>query len=224
MTKTQMAERLSEFHLFSDLFPTQIALLTNKTKFLDVSRDAILFNQNKQAHGFYLLLKGQVKLGVESLDGSEKVIRLIQSGQSFGEESIFSDHTFSMYAYTVKDSQALLISKEAILDIIDTDVKLAGRMLSVFSTRNYQLVKDIKSICLQNSTKRITDYLLQINRTFRGSDCFRLPTNKTIIASMLNITPETFSRVMQKLQNAGLITVNGKDIVINNISGLHDFK
>ena len=145
MTKTQMAERLSEFHLFSDLFPTQIALLTNKTKFLDVSRDAILFSQNKQAHGFYLLLKGQVKLGVASLDGSEKVIRLIQSGQSFGEESIFSDHTFSMYAYTVKDSQALLISKEAILDIIDTDVKLAGRMLSVFSTRNYQLVKDIKS-------------------------------------------------------------------------------
>jgi CRP-like cAMP-binding protein len=41
---------------------------------------------------------------------------------------------------------------------------------------------------------------------------------------MLNITPETFSRVMQKLQNAGLITVNGKDIVINNVSGLHDFK
>ncbi|PPC92584.1 MAG: Crp/Fnr family transcriptional regulator, partial [Methylotenera sp.] len=30
-----------------------------------------------------------------------------------------------------------------------------------------------------------------------------------MIASILNITPETFSRVMQKLQNAGLITVNG---------------
>jgi hypothetical protein len=26
------------------------------------------------------------------------------------------------------------------------------------------------------------------------------------------------------LQNARLITVNGKDIVINNVSGLHDFK
>jgi len=41
---------------------------------------------------------------------------------------------------------------------------------------------------------------------------------------MLNITPETFSRVMLRLSNAGLIDVNGKDIVIINVAGLRNFE
>jgi CRP-like cAMP-binding protein len=224
MTKTQIAERLSQHHLFTDLFPSQIALLTNSTKYLDVSRDAILFNRIKHTHGFYLLLKGQVKLGVTSLDGCEKVIGLIESGQSFGEETIFSDNSFPMYAHTMMDSQVLLISKDAILGMIDKDVKLAGRMLTVFSTRNCQLVKDLKSISLQNCTQRLIGYLLQISMESSSSDGFSLPANKMVIASMLNITPETFSSIMNKLQNSGLIAVKGKYIVITNISGLRDFE
>jgi CRP-like cAMP-binding protein len=53
---------------------------------------------------------------------------------------------------------------------------------------------------------------------------FDMPANKMVIASMLNITPETFSRVMNKLQNSGLIAVKGKYIVITNASGLRDFE
>jgi len=40
---------------------------------------------------------------------------------------------------------------------------------------------------------------------------------------MLNIVPETFSRVMLRLNHLGLIEVNGKEIVITDVEGLRNF-
>ena len=40
---------------------------------------------------------------------------------------------------------------------------------------------------------------------------------------MLNITPETFLRVLLRLSNAGLIEVNGKEVVINDVVELQNF-
>ncbi|OIQ81870.1 transcriptional activator FtrB [mine drainage metagenome] len=51
----------------------------------------------------------------------------------------------------------------------------------------------------------------------------RLPANKSTIASMLNITPETLSRIMLKLQNSGLIDVRGKSITITDVKKLREY-
>lgn len=40
---------------------------------------------------------------------------------------------------------------------------------------------------------------------------------------MLNITPETFSRVMHRFKEAGLIQADGKELVITNLDDLRNF-
>ena len=86
------------------------------------------------------------------------------------------------------------------------------------------MVNDIESISLQNSTQRLIGYLLQISADSPNPERVQLPANKLTIASMLNLTPETLSRVMLRLSNAGLIEVNGKEIVITNVAGLRNFE
>ena len=95
-------------------------------------------------------------------------------------------------------------------------------MLAGLSMRNRQLVQDIESVALLTSTQRLIGYLLQIVGT-GSSGRVTLPASKTTIASLLNLTPETLSRTMQKLQQQGLIEVNGKDITITNLSGLRAY-
>ena len=117
-----------------------------------------------------------------------------------------------------------MITREAIFDILDNDVTVVRRMLAGISARNRQLVNDIESISLQNSTQRLIGYLLQISTDFVNPGRVHLPANKVTIASMLNITPETLSRIMLRLHNAGLIEVNGKEIIITNVDGLRNFE
>jgi CRP-like cAMP-binding protein len=224
MDKTLIAQRLSEFYMFSELQPAQIEQLANGTRLIDVSRGTILFNRGDRAHGFYLLLEGQIKLGVISPQGDEKVIGLIQAGQSFGEAVLFLERSFPIHAQATVDAKVLLIARDAIFDILDNDVTVVRRMLAGISARNRQLVNDIESISLQNSTQRLIGYLLQISTESLDPSRVQLPANKLTIASMLNITPETLSRVMLRLHSAGLIEVNGKEIVITNVAGLRDFE
>jgi CRP/FNR family transcriptional regulator, dissimilatory nitrate respiration regulator len=224
MDKVHIAQRLSQFYMFSELQPTQIEQLASGTRELDVFRGGTLFNRGDRAHGFYLLLEGQIKLGVISPQGDEKVIGLIQPGESFGEAVLFLERTFPIYAQATLDSKVLLITRDAIFDILDNDVTVVRRMLAGISARNRQLVNDIESISLQNSTQRLIGYLLQISTDSPNPERVQLPANKLTIASMLNITPETLSRVMLRLQQAGLIEVNGKEIVITNVLGLRNFE
>ncbi|HOY86113.1 MAG: Crp/Fnr family transcriptional regulator [Methylotenera sp.] len=224
MDKSQLAQKLSGFYMFSELQPSQIELLANGTRLVDIPRGGTLFNRGDKAHGFYLLLEGQIKLGVISPQGDEKVIGLIQPGESFGEAVLFLERSFPVYAQTTLDSKVLLITREAIFDILDNDVTVVRRMLAAISARNRQLVNDIESISLQNSTQRLIGYLLQISADSPNPERVQLPANKLTIASMLNLTPETLSRVMLRLSNAGLIEVNGKEIVITNVAGLRNFE
>jgi len=224
MDKALIASRLSEFYMFSELQPAQIEQLATGTRMLDAPRGTSLFNRGDRAHGFYLLLEGQVKLGVISPQGDEKVIGLIQPGQSFGEAVLFLERSFPIYAQATLDSKVLLIIRDAIFDILDNDVTVVRRMLAGISARNRQLINDIESISLQNSTQRLIGYLLQISTESPNPVRVQLPANKLTIASMLNITPETFSRVMLRLNNAGLIEVDGKEIVITNVAGLRNFE
>ncbi len=224
MHKEAIANSLSEFYMFSELQPSQITQLVAGTKMLEVQRGITLFNRGDKAHGFYLLLEGQIKLGVISPQGDEKVIGLIQPGQSFGEAVLFLERSFPIYAQATLDSKVLLITRDVIFDILDNDVTVVRRMLAGISARNRQLVNDIESISLQNSTQRLIGYLLQISNDSPNPERVQLPANKLTIASMLNITPETLSRVMLRLNNAGLIEVNGKEIVITNVAGLKRFE
>jgi CRP-like cAMP-binding protein len=224
MNKALLAQSLSEFYMFSELQPIQIEQLVSGSRVLDVTRGCTLFNRGDKAHGFYLLVEGQIKLGVISPQGDEKVIGLIQPGQSFGEAVLFLERTFPVYAQATLDSKVILITRDAIFDILDNDVTVVRRMLAGISARNRQLVNDIESISLQNSTQRLIGYLLQISTDSPNPERVQLPANKLTIASMLNLTPETLSRVMLRLNNAGLIEVNGKEIVITSVAGLRNFE
>jgi CRP-like cAMP-binding protein len=47
-----------------------------------------------------------------------------------------------------------------------------------------------------------------------------LPTNKGVIASRLNLTPQHFSRILHELTEAGLVEVDGRTIHITDLDRL----
>lgn len=222
--KESLAQRIAVLELFSALPLNQINHIVSTAKLVDVVHGDMMFHDYDREHDFYLLLEGQIKLGVTSLQGAEKVVCLVGPGQSFGEECLFAQNSEShLCAQAILDSQVLLIPRGTIFAILDSNAMFARRLLTVLAERNCQLVKDIKYISLQNSTQRLISFFLQKNMGATNSGYIQLPASKQIIASMLNVTPETFSRSMLRLIKSGLIEVHGKEVLINDVAGLKAF-
>lgn len=224
MDKTSIATTLAGFFMFGELTAEQVALIAEHCQVLDVPRGGFIFNRGDPARGFYLLLRGQLKLGVTSVQGSEKVISIVSPGESFGEAVLFLERQFPVYAQTILDSQVLLVPKSVIFSLLDSDPCVARKMLAGLSVRMHQLIHDIEMLSLQSCTQRLIGYLLQISADAPEGTSVTLPASKTTISSLLNLTPETLSRTMSKLQQAGLIEVQGKEVAITDVAKLHRFE
>lgn len=213
--------------LFLELDAEQLKLIAAQTREIHVSRGEMLFQKGDPAKGFYLVLKGQVKLAFPSIQGNEKVVAIVGSGQTFGEAAMFLGQPLPVRAEALTNTQVLVFAGNAIFSLLEADPQFARKLLAGLSHRLHQLVQDVELYSERSSTQRLIGYLLQLCPPVEGDACpvaFDLPTSKQVIASRLNLTPETLSRILHDLTDEGVIEMNGRRIRIPNPDALrrHD--
>ena len=211
--------------LFSALSDVQLAALVAATHEVRADKGKLVFQRGTPCEGMYLVVFGVVKLAVSGVQGVEKIVELVRAGESFGEAVMFLNRPFPIMAQTLEDSLPLYVEAAAIDNLLAQDPKFARRLLAGLSVRLHALVRDVESYSTQNAAQRVIGYLLQSVSTEHGESegdiathatTVSLPVNKNLIASRLNLTPETLSRVLHHFVADGLIEVNGREIVIHD--------
>lgn len=205
--------------------PEEIALIAQETREQHLLRGNVLFQRGDPTSGFYVVVHGQIKLALSSPQGIEKVVELFGAGQSFGEAVMFMGKPYPVYAQALVDTLVLHIGKQAVFGGIDNDPVFCRKMLAGLSIRLHRMIHYVESFSLRSSAQRVIGYLLQdMEEAPENSEAtISLPANKNVIASNLNITPETFSRILHNLAAKGLIEVTGKDVRIKNIAQLRAY-
>jgi CRP-like cAMP-binding protein len=217
-------ESLLRFQLFSSLDDDDLALLIPGVHEYKIRAHEILFHKGDHLHGIHLLQKGQVKLFLPTSQGTEKVIAMVNVGKSFGEAAVFNDMPCPVSAQATKDSVLLVVSKDALLAVLDHSPLFARKMLSSISMRLHEMMLDMETCTLMNSVQRVVCYLShQAPEQNPAQYEIALDTSKQTLASQLNLAPETFSRALHHLVNAGLIDVQGRTIRVKDAQRLKLF-
>ncbi|WVN42606.1 Crp/Fnr family transcriptional regulator [beta proteobacterium MWH-UniP1] len=217
-------EVFARLPLFSALQPEQRQRLAEHTREQRISRGETLFRRGDMANGFYVVIFGQIKLVIDSPQGDEKVVEIINQRQSFGEAVMFLNRPYPVSAVSLNDTLLLHVPKSALDDSLTQDPTFAKAMLAGLSARLHALVKDVEAYSIRSTTQRVIGYLLQqCPDEANGEVIVELPTSKLLIASRLSITPETLSRIFGKLQQGDLIRVQGRSVIIPNVKALQDF-
>lgn len=217
---------LARLPLFQELSADQLAHIVAATGERRLARGEMLFNKGDQPTGFYYIVRGQMKLAFPSLQGNEKVVQILGPRQSFGEAVMFMDRPYPVFAEAIDNVTLLAIGQDAVFELLARDPSFARKMLAGLSLRLHSLVQDVESYSLRSSTQRVIGYLLQHCPTDDAGQAhieITLPTSKQIIASRLNLTPETLSRIFHELSEAGLIGVHGKQVTINQLRRLREY-
>ncbi|MCZ4305140.1 Crp/Fnr family transcriptional regulator [Zoogloeaceae bacterium G21618-S1] len=218
---------LGRMPLFSALSADDLQHVADATREKRIQKGELLFQRGDQPKGFYYVIFGQIKLAFSSPNGNEKVVEILGPHQSFGEAVMFMDRQYPVFAESLADTLLLHITRDAVFNLIDQDAGFARRMLAGMAIRLHSIVRDVESYSLRSSTQRVVGYLLQ---QVPDTPCANsqvdvdLPTSKQIIASRLNLTPETLSRIFHDLSDVGLITVQGKHIALHDVNKLRNYE
>ena len=99
-------------------------------------------------------------------------------------------------------------------------------MLAGLSRRLHALISDVESYSMQSGTERVIGYLMRQDEEHAAANApyvMRLPTSKAVVASLLNVTPEHFSRILHDLTEQTLIEVDGREIRILDAGKLRGY-
>lgn len=216
---------LRQIPFFRALSDEDLENVLRHTRELRFAKGQVLFNRGDPAQGFHFVIEGQIKLAISSPSGNEKVVEVIHPMQTFGEAVMLLDRPYPVFAQAALDSRLLHIGQGIVSELIDHDPIFARKLLAGMAMRLHGLIQDVETYSLQSSTQRVIGYLLQSSgeESTGAPIAFDLPTSKQTIASRLNLTPETLSRIFADLSQAGLIHMHGKHVELLDPKRLADF-
>jgi len=206
---------LGKLPMFRRVAPAHLHRLARHAQLRRVAKDTLLYERGDPATGCYALVYGLVKLSLRAPGGAEKVLRLVGAGESFAESGMFHQRPQPVNALVLADSQLVFLPAQALFDLLDHDRTFVRTLLASLSQRVHTLIADIEAYSLSTGTQRIAAFLHSLADP-QGPARVRLPANKTVIASRLGITKETFSRLLHELSSQGLIEVCQREIVLRD--------
>jgi CRP-like cAMP-binding protein len=220
-TPIDIPDVLSKMPFFGQLSREDIERVARVTRERHLEKGEVLFQRGDPVHGFYFVVSGQIKLAISSAQGNEKVVEIISPMHSFGEAVMFMDRPYPVFAEALSPTHLLHVGHAIVSDLIDQEPGFARKLLAGMAIRLHGMIQDVETYSLRSSTQRVIGYLLQqADETPEGTNDIELPTSKQVIASRLNLTPETLSRIFHDLAEAGLITVHGKHIALHDLNRL----
>lgn len=216
---TKSLKNISFFNFFSE---ETLKKIEQRASVVNHPKGNILFVNNDHADHFYIVQSGWIKLYRETIDGAQSIIDILTFNQIFGETSIFQDDTFPFTAEAAEDSTVIVLPLHLLKSEIEHNTKLAMTMMSSMARYRKQQDQEIENRTLKNAPQRIGCFLLRLieQRDKQKDLCIRLPYDKTLVASRLGMQPETFSRALNKLKQEIQMSVQGRDIIINDVQEL----
>jgi CRP/FNR family transcriptional regulator, dissimilatory nitrate respiration regulator len=210
--------------LFSEMSVEQLRKITGIAKTLKYKKSDFLFYDDDPYNGFYLLLKGLVKIFKNSRDGKESVLHIIKPVNLFADVPLFEGGNYPATAQTLENSIVIFIPKSDFLQLIKDDPEISLKMFSGFAKRLKEMTHIIENFSSKEVINRLAAFLLKEVKNSKTDKLeepyIRLNVPKRTIASYIGTITETLSRTLKKLQDEEIIKVRGKTIIITDYTRL----
>lgn len=214
-------ERLAQAPIFENLEQERVLDIVGRSRTVCHPRGVRVLSRGDRLDGLFVVLSGQLKLFMLSCSGTERVLQVVQAGESFGEAFMFKQIPSPVYVDTLRESELAFLPSEAIIDALRKDPDFVFSMLRNLSGLMELLIIDLETACMQNALQRTVNYLLrEAERSPAPHIGLTMSAPKAVVASTLNLSAETFSRELHRLQHHGYIKIERRVIKLADRNAL----
>jgi CRP/FNR family transcriptional regulator len=192
----------------------QLKILSGIAVRLAFNRAEIIFQDGDKGDGIYIVETGKIKVYKLSLDGKEQILHIFGPGHTFGEVPVFQGKSFPASAMALEPSDIVFLPRDRFVELITSTPALSMNMLADLSRRLRAFTIQIEALSLKEVPARLAAYFLTLSKEQKNAARIHLPISKALLSNLIGTTPETISRMLKKMGDAGLIEVQTRTIEI----------
>jgi len=199
---------LKDIPLFSQLNETHLAEVQSQMHIHQYEKNGIVFFEGDESKYLHILLEGTVRLYKTAPKGTQIHMHHFHAPEVIALFAAFENIPFPATCEFIGDGVVGLIPLDKIYECMQ-NVDFSISLVTALSRRMKLLADLLHKETIFTSEAKIADILLNNASVFK-----KLRNNE--IASMLNMTPETLSRILSKLKKENIITIS------EHVVTLHD--
>ncbi|MDR3609227.1 MAG: Crp/Fnr family transcriptional regulator [Ignavibacteriaceae bacterium] len=220
-------ETLKDIPLFSELDIKDIRKISEFSLIKKYDKNEVIFSEGDNYTGFYIVLKGKVKVYKLSRAGKESVIHIIQVLEPFAEVPLFEGYPYyPVYAQTLEECILFFIPGKEFIDFTYRNPHISLKIISGFAKKLHTLTRRIENLTLSDVPNRLAKYIMEeyskSHKVILSKPFVLLNISKSTLAGYLGTITETLSRTFKKLQDDNVIEVRGRKIFLIDIDRLRD--
>lgn len=194
---------LQNCQFFAAVQPAGFQRLVTIARMVKFPKGETIFRQGQECPGMYIVGQGLVRIYKVAPSGKEHVLHLIGPGNTFAEAAAIGGFECPAHAEAVSPTVCALLPMDRFRRALEEDHPLCLQIMLGLTIWVKHLVALVEDVSMRDAIGRLARYLLQSDVDESG--LIELPSLKRHVASHLNLTSETFSRTIRRMEEAGLI-------------------
>lgn len=179
-----------------------------------------LYHQDTPFKSLYALKSGSVKIISKNEEGGDDIMGVYLPGEIIGFDGVATDQ-YQCSIHALETSNICEID----LDSLQKNIPNIFKQLLKHASKSINQSNNTNTVSKASAERRIVSLLLDLSDRYRLRGYFYTEFNlflsRSEIGSLLNLSPETVSRGIRKLERDKLISLqNNRRIKINNLDGL----
>jgi len=210
--KVQILSKFPEFKK-SDEFAEK---LIDQGQMMTIEGGTTLLNVGDYIKVIPFLINGLIKIYREDEKGNEILLYYINSGEScvISITASLKNEQSSIKAFVEEDSTVLAVPIKDFTDLLSQFDLLHSFTYDLFNLKYNELIKSIDSLAFTDIRTRLYKYLVNEAEVKETQKISGLTHKK--IAHDLSTSREVVSRLLSALQKEGKLSIQNKEITINN--------
>jgi CRP-like cAMP-binding protein len=184
---------LTSSELFRAFEPDAVAAVAAHASTQRLQRNDVVFEEGDEADDLFVVQSGRIAIANRSIDGRESVMALMETGDLFGEMSLFDGLGRSAGARALEPSELVRVPFTPIRDLLEERPQLLWPVIVLLAGRLRTTDEALADSVFLDVTGRTAKRLLEIAGE---ADEFTLPVTQEELAGMVGASRERVNKAI----------------------------
>jgi len=199
--------KIEEISMFKNLPSDIIDKIKDKMFVKEYSKNGIVFFEGEKGESIYIILEGKVKLYKTNHKGNHIHINTLKAPELIGEYAAFEKVPFPATCEFITNGTIGKIPYSFVKNELLSIPDVSEAIIKSLTTKVHLLSLLVHQETVLSSEAKVADTILNKSEIFT-----RLKNSE--IADILNLTPETLSRILSKFKKDKIIALKKQELKI----------